>query len=113
MSLVFLDHHISGTPNTMETILDIINQIATSDFPAKREFLQNKSNAEIYEKEYMALLGQWQLNREKVLIENETLIRQKINGNRALTRIFNQDLFIKGDYNENRVSQLLDLIITN
>ena len=105
--------YISGAPNTMETILEIINQIAAADFPAKREFPQNKSNVEIYEQEYMALLSRWQLNREKVLIENETLIKQKINGNKALTRIFNQDIFIKGDYNENRISQLLDLTITS
>lgn len=102
--------YISGTPNTMDTILEIINQIATADFPAKRDFLQNKSNAKIYEKEYLALLSQWQLSREKVLIENETHIKQKIDGNRALIRIFNQDIIIKGDYNENRISQLLDLI---
>lgn len=105
--------YISGAPNTMETILNIINQIATADFPTRRDFLQNKSNAEIYEKEYLALLSRWQLNREKVLIENEMHIKQKINGNRTLTRIFNQDVFIKGDYNENRVSQLTDLLITN
>jgi len=105
--------YISGTPNTMETILEIINLIATTEFPAKLKFIQNKSNAEAYEQEYMALLSLWQLNREKVLIENELHVRQQINGNRALTRIFNQDIFIKDDYNENRISQLLDLIITS
>lgn len=104
--------YISGTPRTMETILEIINQIATAEFPAKREFLQNKSNAEIHEQEYMELLDLWQLGREKTLIENEEQIKQKISGNKALTRVFNQDIFIKGDYNENRVSQMLDLIIT-
>ena len=101
---------ISGTPNTMETILKIINTIATTEFPAKLEFLQNKSNAEIYKEEYLALLDLWQLNREKVLIENEAHVRQQIIGNGALTRIFNQDIFIKGNYNENRISQLLDII---
>jgi len=96
----------------METILEIINQIATADFPAKREFLQNKSNAVVSAPDYMALLNLWQLDREKVLIENELQIKQQINGNRTLTRIFNQDIFIKGDYNENRTAQLLDLLET-
>jgi Type II restriction endonuclease, TdeIII len=102
--------YISGTQNTMETILKIINQIATAEFPAMREFIQNKSNAKT--KEYINLLNLWQLGREKLLIENELFIKQIIHGNKALTRIFNQDIFIKGDYNENRVSQLLNLIIT-
>lgn len=102
--------YISGTPQTMETILEIINSIAVADFPVKREFIQNKSNAEIYEQDYTALLNLWQLGREKNLIENESRIRQQISGNKALMRIFNQDIFIKGDYNENRVSLLLDLL---
>jgi hypothetical protein len=104
--------YISGSANTMETILEIINAVATTDFPSKLDFLRNKTNAETFREEYLSLLSLWQLNREKALIENESLIRQQIQGNRALTRIYNQDIFIKGDYNENRISQLLDLIIT-
>ena len=46
----------------------------------------------------------------KNLMENESLVKQQINGNKNLIRIFNQDIFIKGDYNENRVSLLLDLL---
>ncbi|MGI8556126.1 MAG: TdeIII family type II restriction endonuclease [Pyrinomonadaceae bacterium] len=102
---------ISGTPNTMETILEIINAIATTEFPAKLKFIQNKSNAEDYKKAYLSLLNLWQLNREKLLVENESRVKQKIAGNRALTRVFNQDVFNnKGEYNENRVDELLVLI---
>lgn len=102
--------YISGSPNTMETILEIINAIATTEFPAKLEFLKNKVNAEERKSEYLALLDLWQLNRERKMLENEFQIKEKIVGNKSLTRIFNQDIFIKGDYNENRTTAFLNLV---
>lgn len=102
--------YISGTSNTMETILEIINAIANTEFPTRLEFIKNKINTEENEDKYLALLNLWQLNREKILVENESLIKEKIIGNKSLTRIFNQDVFIKGDYNENRTVTLLDLL---
>lgn len=102
--------YISGTSNTMETILEIINLIATPEFLEKYEFIQNKNNAETNRDEYLAILSFWQLEREKILIENESLVKQQINGDKSLTRFFNQDIFNRGNYNENRISLLLDLI---
>lgn len=103
--------YLSGTTETMKTILEIINSIAATDFLVKLDFLSDKNNLLQSKAEYLELLDEWSLKREKNLIEKEDALRQKIAQNKSLIRIFNQDIFVgKGEYNENRVTMLLDLV---
>lgn len=103
--------YLSGTTETMKTILEIINSIATTDFLDKLDFLSDKNNLLQSKVEYLKLLDEWSLKREKTLIEKEDILRQKMAQNKSLIRVFNQGVFVgKGEYNENRVTTLLDLV---
>lgn len=110
--------YLSGTTRTMETILEIINSIATVDFIKKFDFLQQQVNAADEKSEYINLLRNWFLERETVLVENREIIRSKISGNKRMVRVFNQAIFIikreddkyKVEYNEERISLLSKLI---
>jgi hypothetical protein len=110
--------YLSGTTRTMETILEIINSIATVDFIEKFDFLQQQVNAADEKSEYINLLRNWFLERETVLVENREIIRSKISGNKRMVRVFNQAIFIikreddkyKVEYNEERISLLSKLI---
>lgn len=102
--------YLSGETQTMETILDIINDIATVDFLKKFEFIQNKNNISKLI-EYTQLLQNWHLLREKNLVENQSLLLQKIEDNKSQIKIFNQDIFTPdGSYNENRFNKLQKLL---
>jgi hypothetical protein len=102
--------YLSGTMQTMETILEIINSIATVDFMEHFEFLRQKENAVSRRTEYINLLKKWFLFREVILVENRESIQAKIDGNKRLVRVFNQGVFIikseddkcKAEYNETR-----------
>jgi len=102
--------YLSGTKQTMETILEIINSIATVDFIENFDFLQQKENATDKKSEYINLLSKWFLLREIILVENRESIRSKTSSNKRIVRVFNQDVFIikreddkyKVEYNEER-----------
>ena len=109
--------YLSGTTQTMETILEIINSIATVEFVENFDFLRDKNNT-LRKEEYVNLLRRWYLFREATLVENQEDIYAKISSNSNLVRIFNQDVFkvlrnnddYKTEYNENRISQLLEFL---
>lgn len=102
--------YLSGETQTMETILDIINDIATVDFLKKFEFIQNKNNISKLI-EYTQLLQNWHLLREKNLVENQSLLLQRMEGNKSQIKTFNQDIFTPdGSYNENRFNKLQKLL---
>lgn len=111
--------YLSGTMQTMETILEIINSIATVDFIEKFDFLQQKENAEERKTEYINLLKEWFLLREVILVENRENLNAKISGNKRMVRVFNQDVFIikhegdkfKVEYNENRNAVLSEFVM--
>jgi hypothetical protein len=110
--------YLSGMPQTMETILEIINSIATVNFVENFDFIQQKENAANSKSEYISLLKKWFLFREVALVENRENIYMKISGDKKTLRIFNQDIFTikseddkyKVEYNENRMNVLSDLI---
>lgn len=109
--------YLSGTTRTMETILEIINSIATVGFVENFNFIQNKNNSLVKKDEYINLLKKWFLFREARLVETQEDVYAKISSNKHLVRTFNQDIFkllrkdedYKAEYNENRITQLYDL----
>jgi hypothetical protein len=111
-------NYLSGTTQTMETILGIINSIATVDFIENFDFLQQKENVVDRKSDYINLLSKWFLLREIMLVENREDIYSKIRDDKRMIRVFNQDVFnikreddkYKVEYNENRASTLLDLL---
>lgn len=110
--------YLSGTDLTMETILEVINSIATVDFPSKFDFLQDKSNIIAKRDEYKELLLSWHLYRESNFVAMYDEVRGKIVGNRIAIRIVNQALFnvrrngddFKLEFNENRTNFLSQFV---
>ena len=101
---------LSGEKRTMETILEIINAIATVDFIEKYEFLKDNSNRAL-KNEYIKRLHDWYLFREIDLIRNQELISRKALNDKSLQRLCNQSLFkANANYNEIRYNKLNELI---
>lgn len=99
---------LSGTSNTMETIIEIINTIATPDFQTKIDLLKDKSNRTTVE--YMSQLTEWYLVSEKELIINDVAI-QKLLTDTRIERIYNKITFDKkGEYNWDRYNTLKKLL---
>lgn len=100
---------LSGQENTMEQILQIINAIATTDFLEKYKFLKTNENRN--KPEYKEILDDWFLCSEKELIINDQRIRNSIENNRTLTRIYNKTAFdSKGNYLTSRYNELKNII---
>jgi len=102
LSAEFWDY-ISGEKNTMQEILNIINSIATVEFIQNFQFIQDKQNIIKYRKKYQNIISQWFLYNELKIIENYDKIKDNINNNKKLLRIFNKSPFnSKGQYNFDR-----------
>lgn len=100
---------LSGTENTMEEILEIINSIATPSFLEEFQFIADKSNNS--EPDYCEKLLHWNLYSEIELVENKLVIENHIQNNKKLTRIFNNNPFNdKGEYDFNRYLLLKNLL---
>ncbi len=100
---------LSGTDNTMQQLLDIINAIATPDFMEKYAFLNLPDNKTNNREQYLRLLAEWKLISETKLVLNEQAVLERIGGDRAMTRKFHQPMFIEEDYNLARCQSLLGL----
>ena len=100
---------LSDQPNTMEQILEIINTISTTEFLHKFQYLNDNDNR--LRPEYLEALNCWHLYSEKELVENSQLIRQKINSDKKLKRVYNKTAFDnKGNYNFERYNELKKLL---
>ena len=100
---------LSGETQTMEQILEIINSIATVNFMDKYKYLINNENR--IKQEYKDILTGWFLFSELELIENDEIIRERINGDIKLKRIYNKQAFEnsnnrKGAYRFDRYTEL-------
>ncbi|HEY5465125.1 MAG TPA: TdeIII family type II restriction endonuclease [Hanamia sp.] len=105
---------LSGEQNTMEMILDIINSIADVGFLKNYHFIINDQNRLITE-EYKMKLIQWNLFSELELVDNDSLIKNKIGNDKRLQRIYNQLIFkeqkdFRIKYNFRRYNELKQLI---
>lgn len=93
---------LSGEQNTMQSILDIINNIATPDFKEKYDYINQVSNRETIR--YKEILNAWNLFDEVFILDNiEQLIKISEN-NKQLQRLLNSQLFDnKGNYKTDRI----------
>jgi len=78
---------LSGEPKTMEMLLQLINAIATTEFPNKYNFLNNQENKRQDIGLYMQRLADWNLYSELNLVNNEAAIKGKIGTDKKLNRI--------------------------
>ena len=102
-------NHLSCELNTMETILEVINSIATADFLDEFEFINNHKNLFVDEDKYLGILKKWGLDREIQIYKNMEIIHEKANCDTTLYRILHKSLFTNDDrYNESRMNYLLN-----
>lgn len=101
---------LSGESGTMEMVLQIINIIATTEFPNKYNFLNNQENKRQDINLYKQQLADWNLYSELNLVNNEAAIKEKIETDKKLNRTFNQMIFKDGDYNIARYNHLSNLL---
>ena len=102
-------NYLSGTENTMEEILEIINAIATTTFIEKFQIICNKENKA--ESEYRTLLREWNLFSEIKLIDNDDVIKRGVQNDKNLIRIYNKNPFnSKGSYDFERYLILNELL---
>ncbi len=100
--------YLSGTNNTMEIILEIINAIATPDFFSKYRMLQD--NSKRTSAEYLSQLTEWNLISEKELIMNDQTIRTHLT-TKSLERTYNRIAFDDdGKYDWERYNALKALL---
>lgn len=100
---------LSGEPNTMEEILQIINTISTTAFLEKFQLLSD--NTKRKNPEYRNQLAEWNMFSEIELIDNHYSIIEKTGTNKGLVRTFNKTAFDnKGNYNRDRYITLKELI---
>ena len=104
-------NYLSGEPDTMGKILEIINSIATMDFIDEFEFINNAKNFFVDDDKYLGILNKWRFLREIQILNNIVIINEKANNDKTLYRILHKPLFTNDDrYNESRVNYLLDIV---
>lgn len=99
---------LSGTDNTMEELLKIINQIAKPNFLKRYNYIDDTSNK--HTSLYRKYLKEWNLFSELMLLENDKEIKDKIKENSRLIRVYNHRIFKKGKYNLDRYNRLKELL---
>lgn len=100
--------YLSGVPDTMATIIEIINVIAMPTFIKKLAFLNEPKNKK--KGLYLKLLEQWFLFQEHELITKDKYITPKLT-TKKLQNLYNQSCFKDGEYKWERVQTLLDLSV--
>jgi hypothetical protein len=99
---------LSGEKNTMEEILHIINTISTTAFLEKFNLLADHSKRNT--SKYLKQLKEWNLFSEKNLIENDSLIVDRLIDNEK-TRTYNKMPFdTRGNYDWGRYDILKELL---
>ncbi len=94
---------LSGTNNTMQLILNVINSIAKPDFKENYNKLLEFNTPK---KDKIEILESWNIFSELELLENNEKILSIINNNKSLKRIYKQSIFKKGRYNYKRYTAL-------
>lgn len=103
--------YLSGDTSTMEQILAIINDIATTTFMDDFAFLRDNANRNIDNVRYRQLLNTWHLMSEIEILDNQNAILQAIRTNQRLQRVYNKSMFCSNkSYNKERANTLMSLI---
>jgi len=102
--------YLAGETSTMEQLLKIINSIATTEFLAKYEFINDHHNKSKNLDLYKQRLKEWNLHSELELVNNDTTIKKIIGSDKNLVKTFNQLVFKDGEYNSNRYNVLSKLL---
>jgi hypothetical protein len=100
---------LSGHSQTMQEILDIINQIATPNFREELIFLSEPQNVQKDKTAYLSLLEKWFLFQEQQLVKQSEKIIGKL-GNKKMENLYYQSCFRNGEYKLDRVKELLTLL---
>lgn len=101
---------LSGTRGTMQSILHIINAVATPSFKKNLEFINEATNRDDDSDKYCKILQDWNLHSEITLLNAQTKLIKRIANDKQLKRIFNQSLFRNGEYNRDRRDELMRLL---
>lgn len=97
--------YLSGSKNTMEKLLQIINNISTIEFMDKYSYLNNPNN--IYSSKYCDYLKEWNLFSQLELIKKDSEIKKMIKSDKRLMKVYNQQIFQDGKYNMDRYNNLI------
>lgn len=100
--------YLSGEPNTMEKIIEIINKISTPEFMDKFNIINNPENRD--NKRYLTILKEWFLFSEAELVKNDLQIKKSIQRDQRLQRIYSQQIFKKEEYNWERAERLKEVL---
>lgn len=105
---------LSEERNTMQVILEIINSISKPDFIEKYNFINDYINLHINPDRYINILKGWFLDRDQKIAKNFAQILNESEKQKNIKRVLKQSLFdTKGDYKENRINTLLNVLISN
>ena len=100
---------LSGHTNTMQDLLTIINDIATIDFMENLQYILDNNNK--HTPKYLEILNQWKLFSELELIQNDSLILDRVSNDKKLQRLYNKPcLSTKGEYSIDRYMKLRELL---
>lgn len=98
---------LSSRPQTMEELLKIINNIAKPDFMDKYNKL---TDATIPIEEKIKILSEWNIYTEIKILKNGHKIKNLIENNGRLKRLYHSDIFQEGKYNWRRANALLQIL---
>lgn len=101
---------LSGTENTMDVLLGLINAIATPAFVEHLSFINDLTKKASESNEYAEKLRAWNLVSELHLLENDEKLLGIIGTNKALIKIYKQLPFKDGKYKRERYAALADLL---
>ena len=100
---------LSGEIDTMQQILDIINEIATPQFMASFRLLTDNSKKQT--SDYKEQLLKWNLFSELELVENDSHIQSCIANDKKLQRTYRKIPFdSQGNYQWERFNDLIKLL---
>lgn len=103
--------YLSETPQTMESILEIINAIATPDFMDYFALLNDVENRSSQKQIMLNILKKWRLSKEEQLLEQYEILYNKVGERKDLKRVLQKSPFKNsGEYQRDRYEKLSPLL---
>jgi Type II restriction endonuclease, TdeIII len=104
--------YFSGEKRTIESMLRIINDIATPEFEGQYDFLNNPDNRTRDSRRYLEITRSWRLVSEAEFVQNDTIIRNHLTSNTDQRNYSKPPFNSKGEYDLSRQQYLLHLLKT-